>query len=290
MASKGGAVTLRGRFSPGTDVQLVKVKSEAVLRSEGGDVLDDGTVDDDGSVTLSGLGKGERGFIRGYDRGEFREVRVTGRDDADDSALAQAPVTPDRVRLRDGSWADERPEREDPGFGGVGPAPGQHQVPEGTPQRSDTGRGSAHPVDPGELAPYPSQSDVDDDTPQRSSTEHGQATPIAHDAPLSQEDVKAGTLQRSDTPLGTATPIPDGNAVEAQEAREASETKAAVGEPVKAAAAPVDHAKGRPAKKATAKKQAAKPKPAAKEAASKPAAKPSASSSTTSNGDSRKGN
>jgi hypothetical protein len=237
----------------------VKVSDESVLRSAGGEVVDSGTVDDDGSVTLRGLDKGERGFIRGNNGGFPLEIRVTGRDSADDDAgLAQAPVVTDRTRLSDGTFVDEAPEKGDAGFGGVGPAPGQHQVPKGTVQRSDTPRGTAHPVDTDEKAPYPSQDDVDDGTVQRSDTDSGQATPIAHEAPLSQEDVNAPTLQRSDTPLGTATPIPKGDAVQAQLDREAADTKAAVGEPVKAAAAPVDHARLSCAPKHSSKKRAAK--------------------------------
>lgn len=278
MASKDGAVTLRGRFSPGTTVRLVKVRDESVLRSEGGKTVDEQQVDKDGAVQFTkDVEVGARYFIVGYNDGAFVEVRARGNkaDEADDSVLAQAPVGRDRQRLSDGTFVDEIPEAEDPGFGGVGPAPSQQQAGDAI-QRSSTPRGYAHPHDPGESAPYPPQSEVDDGAVQRSDTPEGAATPIAHDAPLSQDDVKDGTLQRSDTPRGVATPIPAGDAVEAQRQREAADTKASVGEPVKAAAAPVDQARGRkPAAKS-------KPKPKAKPAAKKAAAKPAAGSNSNS--------
>lgn len=245
MATAKGQVTLRGRFRPGTEVRLVKVRDEAVLRSEGGKEVATATVDESGTVQFkSGVQVGGRYFVVGQVEGGPLEVRARGRA-ADDpgEVLSQAPVTADRTRLADGTFVDEAPEREKAGFGGVGPAPGQHQAPEGTVQRSDTPRGSAHPHDPEEQAPYPRQEDVPDTVAQRSDTPTGMATPIVHDAPVAQGDVKAGTWQRSDTPAGVATPIPKGDAIAAQEMRESADTKAGVGEPVKAAAAPPEVAR-----------------------------------------------
>jgi hypothetical protein len=253
MASKG-VVTLNGRFRPGTEVRLVKVRDETVLRSEGGEEVGTAKVDKHGQVKFDAE-PGARYFIVGHIDGFPVEVRARGnKADDDNSTLAQAPIAYTRVKLADGSFADERPEKRDAGFGGVGPAPSLDQVPAGTPLRSDTGRGYAHPVDSEELAPYPPQSEFEGEE-QRSATPEGQATPVGHQVPVSQEDVKEGTLQRSDTELGVATPIPAGDAVQAQEVRESAETKASVGEPVKAAAAPLDAAKAR---KRAAKKSAAK--------------------------------
>lgn len=255
MATGKGQVTLRGRFRPGTDVRLVQVRDERVLRAEGGVEVGTATVDDGGAVQFSsGVDVGGRYLVCGYVDGFPLEVRARGREAGDDSELlTQPPIGPDRVRLGDGSWSDERPAAEDAGFGGVGPAPGQHQVPAGTVQRSDTWRGTAHPVDPGERAPYPGQEDVKKGTVQRSDTGIGQATPVVHDVPASQRDVKAGTVQRSSTLEGVATPIPAGDAVEAQKTREAADTKAGIGDPGKAAALPASHRKTKATKQATVK-------------------------------------
>lgn len=284
MATSKGQVTLRGRFPSGSVVKLVKVKHEGVLRAAGGKEIATGTVGDDGSVTFGkDVEVGGRYFVTGYVDGFPLEVRARGGKAGDESAvLSQPPVTADRTRLADGTFLDEPPEQHQAaGFGGVGPAPGQHQVPKGTPQRSDTPRGTAHPVDVNEKAPYPSQSDVGKDVPQRSSTELGQATPIVHDVPASQEDSN-GIPQRSDTPLGVVTPIPAGDAVQAQLDRESADAKAAIGEPGKAAALPAKAAsKSAPRKRASAKKPAKKSRAkatAAKStrktsAAKKPAAK-----------------
>jgi hypothetical protein len=237
MASKA-QVTLNGRFSPGTAVELVEVADESVLTGAGGKVVDRKKVDRDGRVQFqTGVTAGGRYFIRGLQDGMPLEVRARGNADADADVGFQRPVQPDRVRLSDGSWADEAPEDQNAGFGGVGPAPSVQQA-RGQRLRSDTPRGYAHPVEEQERAPYPGQDDVKKGTPQRSDTPQGQATPIEHEAPGSQGQVAKGTLQRSDTPLGYATPIPAGDAVQAQLDRESAETKASVGEPVKAAATP----------------------------------------------------
>jgi hypothetical protein len=234
-----GQVTLRGRFRPGSVVRLVRVANEGVRRSEGGDAVDTKRVGEDGSVTFrSGVESGARYLIVGYVDGFPLEVRAVGRSEAEDTGLAQQPVGPDRVRLSDGSWADEAPEHEGAPGGEVGPAPGLHQVSKGTRLRSATPRGYAHPVEDDEPAPYPAQSDVEDGVAQRSDTEFGMATPVAHEAPSSQSDVGARTAQRSATPMGYAYPVPAGDGVRAQRDRESAETKASVGEPVKAASSP----------------------------------------------------
>jgi hypothetical protein len=140
---------LAGRFPPGTEVTLVEVGSAAVARAEGGREVDRQTVGDDGVVTFSkGVEVGGRYFAVGdVPPGPRREVRIRG-NVGEDAVNGQAPIQPDRVRLSDGSWSDEAPKREKAPFVPPGPRLGQHQVPEGTPQRSDTPRGTAHPVDP----------------------------------------------------------------------------------------------------------------------------------------------
>ena len=244
MATQKAQVTLRGRFPKGTRVRLVKVRDESVLRTDLSDkAVDDQVVGDDGSVTFSkGVEKGQRYFIVGRVEGMPVEVRVTGRAKDDPAeVLEQAPVQPDRVRLSDGSFADEAPEQEKAPALEVQPGPRQNQAGD-TPQRSATPRGIATPVDPEETLPYPRQEDVPENVPQMSDTETGQATPIHSAVAIRQDEVPAGVQQRSATPVGVATPIPSGDAVAAQQEKESSEAKAARGEPVRAAAEPLEDA------------------------------------------------
>jgi hypothetical protein len=210
-----GQVVLNGRFRAGTDVRLVKVRDESVLRAEGGEEVATATVDDGARVEFKrGVEVGARYFIVGQVDGFPLEVRARGRETGDESAvLEQPPIGPDRRKLADGRFVDELGDREKTPSSAVGPAPGQHQVGKGVQQRSDTPLGYATPVDPDEQAPYPGQ-----------------------------DDVKKNTDQRSDTERGQATPIPAGDAMQAQLDRESAGTKAAIGEPVKAAALPEDAA------------------------------------------------
>jgi hypothetical protein len=271
MASKG-QVTLHGRFAPGTVVRLVKVKDESVLRAEGGQEVATGTVDDDGVVKFtSGVEAGGRYLICGHDRGDYREVRVRGNTADEESAvLTQAPVGNVETRLSGGAKVDrfgrvEAPDREKTPGPEVAPGPGQHQVAEGTVQRSDTPLGIATPVDTDEVLPHPKQEDVNGPV-QRSDTETGQATPIPPAHPERQEDVTKGELlQRSDTELGVTTPIPAADAVEAKLEQDSSEAKAERGEPVKVAARTTDKPAGKPrTRKPAAKKTSAARKPATK--------------------------
>jgi hypothetical protein len=276
--AKQGQVTLRGRFGPGTHVRLVKVAHEGVLRSEGGELVDTGKVNAQGEVTFKALEVGSRYFVAGYVDGFLLEVRVTARE-ADD-AVTQPAVAPDRVKLADGSFADEAPDEEKAPVGEVAPGPSQQQA-RGVAQRSATPRGSAHPVDEDESQPYPRQEDVPGNVAQRSSTETGMATPIPADGvPERQEDAPADLWQRSATPHGVTTPIPAGDAVAAQRAKESAEAKVQRGEPGQAAArppAPAGAAKPRAAaRKATGPekarqttRQAAGKSPAQKQQAAK---------------------
>lgn len=111
---KGAQVTLNGRFSRGTRVELVKVASAGVLRTGPGDeVVDSKEVDEDGHVQFSkGVEDGCRYFVRGYQEGFLLEVRVRGRAEADDSeVLALPPVGYDDVKTRDGRSFPTRGQR-----------------------------------------------------------------------------------------------------------------------------------------------------------------------------------
>jgi hypothetical protein len=270
-SSTAGQVTLRGRFSKGSIVTLTKVAGEHVLRPEGGEDIETKEVGEAGNgvseVTFSkGVEVGARYFIHGLEDGQPIQLRATGKKADEDTGLAQPPVTPDRTRMADGSWSDEGPTKESPPGAFVGPGPGQHQVPEGTQQRSDTLRGSAHPVDPDEKTPKRRQEDVKEGTPQMSDTRPreledgtsvgggGEASEIVL-GPQRQEDVPKNAPQRSSTVAGTASPIPAGDAVHAQEVRESSFAKETRGEPGRAAAEPVEPkgAKAGPPKGATEK-------------------------------------
>lgn len=113
-SKKGAQVTLRGRFHPGTPVDLVKVAGAHVLRPSAEDeVVESKKVGKDGSVSFSkGVEDGVRYFVRGYHEGFPLTVRVRGRSEEDDSeVLAQAPVGYDEVRTRDGRSYPERGQR-----------------------------------------------------------------------------------------------------------------------------------------------------------------------------------
>jgi hypothetical protein len=250
-----GQVTLRGRFSAGTVVRLVRVAHEGVLRAEGGEEVDVQTAEKDengvASVSFkSGVDEGARYIATGISDGRPLDVRVRGRSADDPSEiLEQPPIQPDRVRLTDGSWSDQAPTKESaPKLAFT--APGQHQVPDGVTQRSDTLRGSAHPVDVESEEPVRRQESVKEGTPQMSDTRPrevdgvqvgggGEATEIVL-GPQRQEDVPDGVLQRSDTPTGVAQPLPGGDMVKAQLDRDSSRTRESRGDNTRGAAEPID--------------------------------------------------
>jgi hypothetical protein len=137
MASGGagsGQVVLRGRFKPGSRVQLVEVAGEHVLRAQGGREVAEGVVGDDGCVAFSsGVKVGGRYFVVGRVDGFPLEVRCRGNRAGEEStALAQEPVRSDRTRLANGAWSDEAPEAEAAPGAQVAPGPAQHQVPVGS--------------------------------------------------------------------------------------------------------------------------------------------------------------
>lgn len=256
MASSG-QVTLRGRFSPGDVVTLVRVDGEHVLRSEGGEEIETQTVGEEKDVPGVGYVRfskdvevGARYFIRGLTDGVPIELRIRGRDKDDPSEVfEQAPIRPDRTRFSDGSFIDSPPTKESAPDILAGQADIRH-VKKGTVLRSDTPRGSAHPVDVDEKVPKRRQEDVAKGTVQMSDTRPrevdgqtvgggGEATELVI-GPQRQEDVPKGVVQRSATPTGVATPIPAGDAVQQAKDRESSFAKETRGEPVKASADPID--------------------------------------------------
>jgi hypothetical protein len=145
-----GSVKLAGRFRPGTRVRYVKVDGPHVLRAPEGADSKDGEVDDNGEVEFTGLEVGERGFIVGNIDGQPREARTTTRaqDDPNTVLTGYDPYALyDRVKLSDGSFLDEPPKQnQDQEVPEGATWLGQHQVPKGTLQRSDTPRGSAHVI------------------------------------------------------------------------------------------------------------------------------------------------
>lgn len=152
MASKKGRATLRGRFSPGTVVKLIRVEGAHVLRPP--DNIEPtavGKVDKDGEVSFP-VDVGERYFISGIQDGAPLNVRITGRaDDEPNTGLEQPPIGPERQRLADGSFLDEPPERTDQPVPDGATWPGQQHVSKGTVQRSETPRGAATPISAEEL-------------------------------------------------------------------------------------------------------------------------------------------
>jgi hypothetical protein len=198
----------------------------------------------------SGVDEGARYIATGISDGRPLDVRVRGRSADDPSEiLEQPPIQPDRVRLTDGSWSDQAPTKESaPKLAFT--APGQHQVPDGVTQRSDTLRGSAHPVDVESEEPVRRQESVKEGTPQMSDTRPrevdgvqvgggGEATEIVL-GPQRQEDVPDGVLQRSDTPTGVAQPLPGGDMVKGQLDRDSSRTRESRGDNTRGAAEPLD--------------------------------------------------
>jgi hypothetical protein len=250
-----GQVTLRGRFSAGTVVRLVRVAHEGVLRAEGGEEVDVQTAekDENGVASVSfkkGVDEGARYIATGISDGRPVDVRVRGRSADDPSEiLEQPPIQPDRVRLTDGSWSDEAPTKESAPKLAI-TAPGQHQVGDGVIQRSDTLRGSAHPVDPESEEPVRRQESVPEGAVQMSDTRPrdvdgvnvgggGEATELVL-GPQRQEDVPDSVIQRSDTPTGVAQPLPAGDMVKAQLDRDSSRTREARGDNTRGAAEPID--------------------------------------------------
>jgi hypothetical protein len=154
--AKRGSVTLRGRYPAGSTVRLVHVEGPHVLRpGPHHETVATEKVDDDGTLSFTkGVEAGARYFAVGQVNGQPLEVRLTGREDADDGFLAgyDPSALQTRTRLADGSWADEAPEQHQKMSVPDGATwRGQHQVPKGTLQRSDTPRGTAVPISAEEL-------------------------------------------------------------------------------------------------------------------------------------------
>lgn len=139
MAKQDGVVTLRGRFRAGTEVRLVKVAHEGVLRSEGGQVVESKQVDDDGAVSFTdGVEVGARYFIVGRIGGELVEVRVRGNVAGEDfDQLLQASVPAERQKLASGVWADEVRPPGAPRQADVDPGPEQSGLRDRSPVKRD---------------------------------------------------------------------------------------------------------------------------------------------------------
>jgi hypothetical protein len=150
-----GSLTLRGRFTPGSSVRLVKVDGAHVMRPGPADeTVDTQTVDKDGVLEFKGVEAGTRYFAVGLNHGAPVEVRLTGKvspDDANHAEMYGDNGLYQRTRLSDGKFLDE--EREHVGEPAVEGATwlAQDQVAKGTVQRSDTPLGSAHPISAEEL-------------------------------------------------------------------------------------------------------------------------------------------
>jgi hypothetical protein len=149
-SSGGGGLILRGRFPAGSRVRLTKSAGPHQLRVGPTDEeIDVQTVDEDGNLEFSGVEPGERYFASGIIGGQPREVRLTGSADPDNSLLAgYEPIRSDRVKLADGTWADEPIDRKEYDEQTVEGATwlAQDQVGDDVPQRSSTIRGSATPI------------------------------------------------------------------------------------------------------------------------------------------------
>lgn len=245
-AAKGqGQVILRGRFPAGARVDLVKVKGPETLRTDPSDkVVDSARVGDDRSVEFTkDIEVGARYFIRGRVDGIPREVRVTGAERGEESAvLSQSPVGNDDVKLGSGkTLAEHAAESESIPPTEVQPGAKQSHARD-IAQRSSTPVGYATPVDPDEIQPYGRQEDGEG-YDQRSDTATGQAALMPHEdsPPVKQEDAPDTLVQRSATPHGVTTPLPAGDAVQASLDRDAQASKDQGGtEPNKAAARPVE--------------------------------------------------
>jgi hypothetical protein len=152
--AKQGSAKLHGRFSQGASVRLVKVAGPHVLRPGPNDeTVATETVDKDGWVEFTGLEVGARYFAVGQSFGQPVEVRLTARadDDGSHAAMYGDNGLVQRQRLSDGSFIDDAPEQhQKPDVEGATWL-GQHQVPEGVVQRSDTPRGSAQIISAEEL-------------------------------------------------------------------------------------------------------------------------------------------
>lgn len=139
MASRGGQVVVRGRFTPGSTVRLVKVDGEHVMRPEGGQEVAAAVADETRSVRFrKGVEVGARYFAVGLDEGIPAEVRARGLALDDESAeLVQPPVAPDRPRQVRGAPSPPREPLHTR----------QEDVRKGTAQRSHTATGQATPVE-----------------------------------------------------------------------------------------------------------------------------------------------
>ena len=209
------SVVLRGRFPVGSRVELVRVRDERVLRSQGGDVIAEQEVEERDGVAVvcfeDDVEEGGYYFVRGYARGHFIDVRVRGRSvDEADGAVGQAPQGPVPTTLADGTRLDadgvpthfasgDPIERAEEGLG-----PRQQDVPGDVLQRSDTPLGQATVIPRREKSPYPDMGEMRG--VKASVTPEGESVRAQETA--AQADVPDDVLQMSSTPEGVAVPVP----------------------------------------------------------------------------------
>lgn len=155
MATKGAA-RLHGAFQPGSLVRAVHVDGAHVTRPGAADeTVETATVGADGWVEFSDLVAGDRYFAVGYIHGQPVERRLTARaagsNDASHAEMYGDNGLVQPQRLSDGTLVSEPPEQhQEQALDGMTHR-GQHQVPEGVVQRSDTPRGTAAVIPADEL-------------------------------------------------------------------------------------------------------------------------------------------
>jgi hypothetical protein len=118
VSSEQGVVVVRGAFTPGSIVKLVKVPSEVQTRAEGGEVVEERMVDKDANVGFAGLAVGDRFFVTGYVDGVPVEKRARACLEGENSAeLAQPSPRPIPARLGTEGKAQQPPVvPDDPGI------------------------------------------------------------------------------------------------------------------------------------------------------------------------------
>lgn len=253
--AKSAGVRLRGRFAPGTKVQLVPAAGDTF--AVGGPVHKEATVDKNGEVSFDGLEEGSRWFVAGEVDGRIRSAAVTAKDQSQQQKAApaweagkfnQQLISQPQTEVIEGPRGTAAirdmmtgqisefagvsvGKPQDLPKGEVEPQPHlrQEDVGDKVQQRSATLTGQATPVDPEEVQPKPKQEDVPAKQPQRSATETGEATPVSPDEvqpAIKQEDAPKGLQQRSDTESGNIEPIPQGKPVEVEQRRDDSAERA----------------------------------------------------------------
>jgi hypothetical protein len=216
MAAQKVGVRLSGGFSPGTKVVLHRRYGSTFDAASAGATLDRKKVAADGTVMFDGLELGAGYWIAALDEdtGEWRARAMTAKPQTDSAdklgenevAERLAQTRPSATAVRTGaavtgprSTSSARPHRVLSGSG----SPFAHPA---TGLPTPKGDRDARP------APYVRIEDVPEGTPLRSHTVTGEAHPVNPDLPdgkLRQDQVPEGVPQASATPLGEATIVGD---------------------------------------------------------------------------------